>query len=300
MLKKKLTSGRKASSSYRGKKENIGPRLSAPSTTIVGANGSLVSSKGKVGKQAFAFSFYHLLPNIITLVALCFGLTSIRYSLDGNWERAACLTMIAAFLDGMDGRVARYLNASSPFGANLDSLADFVDFGVAPALIIYLWSLSAIGVHGLGWGAVLIFAICGATRLARFNVAAGATSKSDNLFKFFFIGIPIPVGALLALIPLMISLEFDDVSWVSNPWFNFFYIIILGFAMASRIPTFSIKHIKVSREKIKLLFACIGSLIVALIIKPWLVMIVMSVIYVLSIPISVMIFCREKRRLGEA
>ena len=249
--------------------------------------------------KTFVFYLYHFIPNIITLTALCFGLTSIKYGLDGHWEQATLLVVIAAFLDGMDGRVARYLNISSAFGANLDSLVDFVDFGIAPALIVYTWALRDLSIKGLGWASVLIFAICGATRLARFNVGIGSEKKSDATSKFFFTGIPIPAGAILALVPLMISLEFENVGFISSASFNVCYITLIGFMMASRIPTFSVKHIHIAKDKIKLFLAGIGSLIVALIVKPWLTLIFLSVLYVLSVPVSVLVFHKISRKLTE-
>lgn len=254
----------------------------------------------KKNPRAFAFHLYHLIPNIITLAALCFGLTSIKYALDGHFEQAVLLVVIAAFLDGLDGRVARYLNITSAFGANLDSLADFIDFGVAPALIIYSWILKGLSIKGLGWGSVLIFAICGATRLARFNVGISSNTKSDATSKFFFTGIPIPAGAILALAPIMASFEFESVSFISSASFNVIYMTCVGFMMASRIPTFSIKHIHIPKDKIKLFLACIGSLIVALLVKPWITLIILCVIYIVSIPVGVITFHRFSKNIGSS
>lgn len=250
--------------------------------------------------KLFVFSLYHLIPNIITLSALCFGLTAIKYGLDGRFEQAILLVVIAAFLDGMDGRVARYLNITSAFGANLDSLADFVDFGIAPALIMYTWTLQDISIKGLGWASVLLFAICGATRLARFNVGITTNKKNDFKAKFFFTGIPIPLGALLALWPMMISLEFENFPLIKNPAFNFIYTALVAFAMASRIPTFSIKHIYITKDKVKLVLAGIGSLIVALIVKPWMTLTIFCALYICSIPFSILLFYKMSKKIEDA
>ncbi|NRA73536.1 MAG: CDP-diacylglycerol--serine O-phosphatidyltransferase [Rickettsiales bacterium] len=238
-----------------------------------------------------SFPFYKLVPNIITIVALCFGLTAIKYALNSNWEKSLLFLVISAFLDAMDGRIARYLNATTPFGANLDSLADFVDFGIAPVLIMYMWTLADLQVKALGWGGVLIFAICGAIRLARFNVSTN-TSRS-SVEKQFFTGVPITVGAILAILPMMISFEFPNIDFVKLPAFNIIYLLAIAFVMASKTPTFSIKNIHVSKENIKLLLVLIGTLIVLLIVKPWITLIILCVCYITSIPISIIVFYRK-------
>jgi len=238
-----------------------------------------------------SFPFHRLIPNIITIAALCFGLTAIKYAISSNWEKSLLFLLISAFLDAMDGRVARYLNVTTPFGANLDSLADFVDFGVAPAFIMYMWTLADLRLKALGWGAVLIFAICGAIRLARFNV--GLTLPKSQVRKLFFTGVPIPIGAILAMLPIMISFEFPEITFIRLPAFNIIYLLMIAFAMASQIPTFSVKHIHVSKGNIKLLLAFIGTLIVLLIIKPWITLMILCVCYVISVPISIIIFYKK-------
>ena len=238
-----------------------------------------------------SFPFYRLIPNIITLAALCFGLTAIKCGLDGNWEKSLFFLIISAFLDGMDGRIARYLNVTSDYGANLDSLADFVDFGVAPALIIYMWTLGESHIKSLGWGAAVIFAICGAMRLARFNT--GIKSQKSSVQNFFFTGVPITIGGILALAPLMLSLEFPTINFIKRPEFNGIYLLAIAFAMSSKLPTFSIKHIRVSKENVKLVLAMIGALIVFLIVKPWMTIVILCLLYIISIPISVVVFYKK-------
>lgn len=238
-----------------------------------------------------SFPFYKLIPNIITIAALCFGLTAMKYALNNNWEKSLLFLVISAFLDAMDGRVARYLNATTPFGANLDSLADFVDFGITPAFIMYLWTLADLRLKALSWGGVLIFAICGAIRLARFNV--GLTLPKTPIRKLFFTGVPIPIAAILAMLPIMISFEFPDITFIRLPALNMVYLFIIAFMMASQLPTFSVKHIHVSKKNIKLLLAFIGTLIVLLIVKPWITLIMLCICYIISIPISSILFCKR-------
>jgi len=222
-----------------------------------------------------------LLPSIVTMAALCVGMTSIRYAFDGRWEQSIAMIIIAAFLDGIDGRLARYLGVSSDFGAQIDSLADFLNFGVAPAIIVYLWSLNVINV---GWGMSLIFTICMAIRLARFNVLA--MNKPTKEQELFFMGVPAPLGGTLLVLPIMVSFELDF-AVAPNPWVIGIYSLLVAFAMASRIKTFSIKRFSVAPEYVTLLLAGIGLLIAALIIKPWIALSVIGILYILSIPVSV-------------
>jgi CDP-diacylglycerol--serine O-phosphatidyltransferase len=247
----------------------------------------------KIQKEKKTFPFYRLIPNIITIAALCFGLTAIKYALDSNWEKSLLFLVISALLDTMDGRIARYLNVTSDFGANLDSLADFVDFGIVPPFIIYTWTLADSPLRALSWGVVLIFAICGAMRLARFNI--GIKTQKTPVQKLFFTGVPITIGGILAIAPLMVSIEFPEITFVKLPLFNTIYLTIIALAMSSKLPTFSVKHIHISKENVKLLLATIGSLIVFLIIIPWITIIILCLLYIISIPISGMIFYRKIR-----
>lgn len=223
-----------------------------------------------------------LIPNIITLVALCFGLTSIYYGLEGKWEHSIALIIIAALLDGMDGRIARYLNATSDFGANLDSLADFINFGVAPGILLYMWDLRGIEIKGIGWGCALIYSVCCALRLARFNVAIGSNKMHDS----FFVGVNAPSGAILALLPMLVTFEVGYIESM-KPLYVGIYLVMIGFLMASRIPTFSIKKLVIPQEYVGLILAVCGLLISALIIKPWITIITLALLYAGSIPFSV-------------
>ena len=188
-------------------------------------------------------SFLHLMPNLVTILGLCAGLTSIRFALTGQWEVAAALIIFAAVLDGLDGLIARKLNAASPFGAELDSLSDFVNFGVAPAVLIYAFALTGLG--GAGWVFVLVFAIGCCLRLARFNV--GRTAP-DAPTRTHFTGVPAPAGALLGLFPLFIALD-GVVPVTAAPWAVALWLGVVGALMVSRLATLSPKALRIPRER---------------------------------------------------
>jgi CDP-diacylglycerol--serine O-phosphatidyltransferase len=223
-----------------------------------------------------------LLPNLITLLALCAGLTAIRLSMEGKLEWALAAIVFAGALDGIDGRVARMLKGTSRFGAELDSLADFVNFGVAPALILYFW-----GLHDLksaGWIAALVFAICAALRLARFNVMIDDPNKpawSGN----FFTGIPAPAGALTVLLP--IYLYFLGVSNnLITVWFTFFYTLAIALLMVSRLPVLSGKRVgkRVPPEMVLPLFVVFVLVLALLISYPWEMLTLGTVVYLACLP----------------
>lgn len=233
------------------------------------------------------FPIYRLFPSIITIIALCAGLTSVRYALDFKWEYSLILLVIAAFLDGMDGRIARYLQVTSDFGAQLDSLADFMNFGVAPAITIYLWTLNSIETRGVGWVFVLVFVVCCAIRLARFNAMLVSEEDKQPWREYFFVGIPAPVGGIMSLLPMVISLEWPELAISNSPKLVGCYMVLVAFAMASRIPTFSIKKLAISHDKVAFLLAIIALVVAALLIKPWATISVLAVCYILSIPCSI-------------
>lgn len=176
-----------------------------------------------------------LIPNVITLMGLAAGLTSIRMGMDGRIELAIGLIVLAAFLDGLDGRVARLLKASSKFGAELDSLADFVNFGVAPALLLFTWGLTEF--KSLGWIAALAFAISAALRLARFNVSNNDTTQPKWKLRYFE-GIPAPAGAMLVMLPLYLDLGSVEL-FKSLPQITAFFMVVMAGLMVSHLPTFS-------------------------------------------------------------
>jgi CDP-diacylglycerol--serine O-phosphatidyltransferase len=187
-----------------------------------------------------------IFPNLVTLLALCVGLTSIRMSIELRFDAAIAAIAIAAFLDGIDGRVARLLKSTSRFGAELDSLTDFLNFGVAPAVLIYVWALDEL--RALGWIVAMIFALCGALRLARFNVALEAPARPEWQSNYF-VGVPAPAGAMISMLPLY--LEFVGVPHgVLTAPVVLVYTLAIGLLMVSRVPTWSGKMVgrRIRRE----------------------------------------------------
>jgi CDP-diacylglycerol--serine O-phosphatidyltransferase len=224
-----------------------------------------------------------VLPNLVTLLALSMGLTAIRYAVEGKFETAVLAVMAAAVLDGLDGRLARALKGTSRFGAELDSLADFVDFGVAPALLLYFWSLHEI--KNFGWFAALAFAIACALRLARFNVMSEDPAR-PAWHGDFFVGMPSPAGAVTVLLPLYLHLSVLELP-ASRAFAPFYilYVLMIAFLMASRIPHFSGKRVgRVPRDlMIPLLFGG-GVLLLLLAIYPMEILIALSLVYLALIP----------------
>ena len=225
-----------------------------------------------------------LLPNLITLLALCAGLTAIRLSVEGKLELALAAIVFAALLDGIDGRVARMLKGTSKFGAELDSLADFVNFGVTPALILYFWGLHEL--QSVGWIAALVFAICAGLRLARFNVMIDDPNKPVWAADFFT-GIPAPAGAITVLLP--IYLYFLGVpNGLVVIWLTFVYTLAIGLLMVSRLPVFSGKRVgkRVSPEMVLPVFVVVVLLVALLISYPWIVLTLGTVAYLACLPLG--------------
>lgn len=228
--------------------------------------------------------FRMLVPNLITLGAICSGLTSIRLAFEDRYELAIVAIVFAAILDALDGRVARFLKSSSSFGEQLDSLADFVNFGVAPALVLYLWTLNE--ARTLGWVAALIFAICGCLRLARFNVMLDDPDRPGWKVDFFT-GVPAPAGALLVLLPVYMGLLGLERS-LSVTVFSALYMLFVGFLMVSSIPTWSGKRAgrRVSRGMVLPVMLGLMLAIVILFSYPWMVLTVTALAYLATIPFS--------------
>ena len=222
-------------------------------------------------------------PNFITLLSLSSGFTSIRFSLNSEWELAIYLILLATIFDFFDGWFARKLKSGSNFGAELDSLSDFVSFGVAPSCLIYMWSTHSLG--SLGWGGTLFFVICSALRLARFTADIYITNKPiDN--NEFFVGLPSPAAAGLILLPLFIYFEFN-LNFIKNGYLNILITVIIGFMMISKIPTISLKKIKISQKFKTWIFLIFVIVSVALISKIWLTLIIVSGFYLLSIAYTI-------------
>jgi len=235
-----------------------------------------------------------LLPNLLTLMALCSGLSGMRFALQERWEAAVLSILVAAVFDVLDGRVARLLNIASKFGAELDSLSDAISFGVSPGFILYLWMFQHEGT-GLGWISVLVFAVCAALRLARFN-----TMLDDHSLpawtKSFFTGVPAPAGAGLALLPLIYFLQFGEAvkppAAVLAVW-----LIVVGGLMVSRLPTLSMKGRRIAPVWVAPVMAAAALFLAALVTNPWLTLSGAGTLYFLLLPYGWRSY--RKRRLME-
>lgn len=239
-----------------------------------------------------------LIPSMFTLMALCAGLTAIRMAIEHRYDLAIAAIVLAAVLDGIDGRVARLLKATSRFGAELDSLADFVNFGVAPAIIIFTWALGDLRTPG--WIIVLIFAICAALRLARFNVTLEAADNPAWKGNYF-VGVPAPAGALLLMLPLYV----DSLGLLDTAWFwpiILIYTLTISLLMVSQVPTFSGKLVghRIQREYVLPLFLLAAFFVALLLSYPYVVLTAGSVLYLSVIPISFMSYRRKERKLAAA
>ncbi|HHN67268.1 MAG TPA: phosphatidylcholine/phosphatidylserine synthase [Thermopetrobacter sp.] len=224
-----------------------------------------------------------LLPNIITLLAIVSGITAIRLGVEGRFQLAIGAIVLAMVLDGIDGRLARLLKSATRFGAELDSLADFVNFGVAPAVLIYLWSLAAL--KNLGWLAALALAIACVLRLARFNVALDE-SDAPVWRKRFFMGIPAPAGAMLALTPIFLGFLGLVEGRASAP-VVLVWVVLVAAGMISKLPTYSGKTAsRIDRDMFLPLLASLVFGAALLVTYPWHVMLALSVAYVISLPFS--------------
>ncbi|WP_417456919.1 CDP-diacylglycerol--serine O-phosphatidyltransferase [Kordiimonas sp.] len=238
-----------------------------------------------------AFSIRTILPNVVTLFAFMAGLTSIRFALAGKWEMAVFAILLAGVFDGLDGTVARLLKSTSRFGAELDSLSDVVSFGVAPAVVLYLWGLQSL--DRLGWAVALIYATAMALRLARFNARMDDEEEPRKRLGFLT-GVPAPMGASLLLIPLMV--DFAVEASVMQEWGLLVAAYAVGVAVLiiSTFPTVSLKALRIRRDFFVPLMLVIGIVIAGLFVRTWLVMISIGIIYVISMPWSYLAY--EKRR----
>ena len=238
-----------------------------------------------------------IIPNALTVLALCAGLTAIRFAIEGRFEAAVVAIIVASVFDALDGRVARLLQGSTRFGAELDSLTDFVNFGVAPVVVLYLWSLGQIG--GIGWIAVLGFSVCCALRLARFNVALEDPDKPAWTGNYF-VGVPAPAAAGLVMLPLYLS--FIGVGWLKEaPLLIALHALAVAFLMVSQIPTFSGKRmgLRIRRDMVLPILLLIGFSAAVILSYPWWTFTSLAAIYLLSIPVAVMRYGHHKARTAK-
>lgn len=252
-----------------------------------------------------------IVPNLVTSLAACAGITSISLSSEGRFAHALVAILIACVCDGMDGRVARLLNASSKLGAELDSLADFVNFGVAPAMFMYFWMTGGPD-HLLADGTVvaspyirivlgcsLYYAMCDCFRLARFNTML--EQPALPYWKHFFTGVPAPGGCWMVLSPAILSLALDAkgtapvlATVLQNPWTGIFMLLFVGTLMASRLPTISLKALHVKRKFLLPVMACLLLLVALLVSNFWMTIGVLGLLYILTVPVTCWLFVRAR------
>jgi CDP-diacylglycerol--serine O-phosphatidyltransferase len=226
--------------------------------------------------------FARLIPNIVTLLGLCAGITSVKFALSGNWSGAVAAILVASLLDVLDGGMARLLGANSKLGAELDSLSDMVSFGVAPAVLLYTWAMKDAGT--LGWAVILLFCICCALRLARFNTALDVEDRPLWSYRYFT-GIPTPAGAGVVMLPLAFSFNFGA-EFFGHVALNSAVIIFTSLMMVGRLPTYSLKGIRVAHRFVVPVMLGVCLLAACLVGSPWMTLSVMGVLYFISLPLS--------------
>ena len=233
----------------------------------------------------------YLLPNILTLGGVCLGISSIKFSIDGNYSLAVTLILFAAILDALDGRIARLIKGTSEFGKELDSLTDFVSFGIAPVFVLYFWDLNKYG--KLGWAITLVYSVCCVLRLARFNLTK--VEEADEWKNNFFEGIPSPAGGLLILMPLIyeltnlnLGIDFKN----ATPYLT----IIVAILLVSKIPTLALKKISISPKATVFLLLAIGVIFISLLFYTLETLLAFGVAYVLSIPISIFLYTSQNKK----
>ena len=235
--------------------------------------------------------FNKMIPNILTLLALCAGMTAIQYSLRENWEAAVYSILAAAILDTLDGRVARLLKGSSKFGAELDSLSDFIGFGVAPALMLFMWSTHDLGKPG--WVVALLFGVCCALRLARFNTAL--ESAMPPWAYNYFSGVPAPAGAGLVLTPMILSFLIGD-ELVRRPEVVAGFLVVVSALLISNIPTFSFKKFHISQRWVLPTMLIVLLLFAASVSAPWTTLSAVLFLYIGTIPFSIRAYSNLKKQ----
>jgi len=235
-----------------------------------------------------------ILPNLLTLIGVCLGISSIKFALDQNYNLAVIFIIFAAILDTLDGRIARLIKGTSEFGKELDSLTDFVSFGIAPAFILYFWELKNYG--KIGWAITLIFSVCCVLRLARFNLTK--ISEESEWKRNYFEGIPSPAGAILILLPLIYELSELELNFDIKK-FTPYLVVTVALLLISNIPTFSLKKIKISSQLTIFLLFGIIVIFVSLIFFTFKALLVLGLLYFISIPASYFLHKRTSKKLSK-
>ncbi len=232
----------------------------------------------------------YILPSVLTLVGVCLGISSIKFAMDGNFSFAVLFVVVAAILDGLDGRVARMIKGTTEFGKELDSLTDFVSFGIAPVFIVYFWELNQFG--RVGWLLVLLFSVCCVLRLARFNLTK--FEENEEWKMNFFQGIPSPAGGCLILFPVMYELSvFSNFIELKN--LSPYLVVLASVLLISKIPTFSFKKIVVQRNMTLFLLLGLGLFVVSIIQFTYEIMALSCFLYIVLIPVSILSYRRKLR-----
>lgn len=239
-------------------------------------------------------SLTQLLPNMLTIAAICLGLTAIKLGFESKFQRAVQLILLATILDGLDGRIARLLNSDSKMGAELDSLADFLNFGVAPPIVLYFWALQDL--PRLGWISVQIFVVCCVVRLARFNV----TSKSDQEVDTggYFVGVPAPAAALLVMLPMYFSYAVESMDMLPSLLICG-HMVLIGLLMISHIPTWSFKTLTTSRENAKYFLVGFAGVGAAVLNYAWITLISLCLGYVLLVIVTLLTGKPQRHRRSQ-
>ena len=236
----------------------------------------------------------YILPNIITLAGVCLGISSIKFSLDQNFSLAVIFILLAAILDALDGRIARLISGTSEFGKELDSLTDFVSFGIAPAFIIYFWDLNNYG--KIGWAITLIYSVCCVLRLARFNLTK--IDSKESWKENYFQGIPSPIGAILILTPITFELtNFENV--LNLKPITPYLMVVISILLISKFPSFSFKKIKISSKFTIFILFIIGLLFVSLMFFTFETLFIFSMIYILTIPVALYSYNKSKKNFKD-
>lgn len=270
--------------------------------------------RGRLRPRFSGPSFNRLIPNLLTMMGLCAGLVAIRFALEGRFGHAAAFIVVAAVIDGLDGRIARLLKGTSRFGAEFDSLSDFLCFGVAPALVLYVWTMQSVG----PWGYIpcVLFAVCAALRLARFNAASiaepGEAGPVKPAYAYnFFTGVPAPAGAGVVLFPLFAWLALSEWGWSAtadaarHPAVVAAMLFVVGGLMVSTLPSWSFKNFKVPANRVLPLFLGVSAYVAFLVTDPWAALALGGLIYVGMLFLSARSYRRlrreaEQRRGAEA
>ena len=233
----------------------------------------------------------YILPNILTIAGVCLGISSIKFSLDLNFNMAVIFITLAAILDALDGRIARLIKGTSDFGKELDSLTDFVSFGIAPAFIIYFWELNKYG--KIGWAITLIYSVCCVLRLARFNLTKIETTEEWK--NNFFEGIPSPAGGLLILMPLIYDLTNLNLG-IDIKKITPYFTILVAIMLVSKVPTLALKRISISPKTTAFILLGIGLIFIALLFYTFETLLAFGLAYIISIPISIILFSKLNKK----